>query len=90
MDLFTSFDINGDGLVSRKEFRQVLPLLNLPKYGFGDATSYRLCGDAVKATLSSGAVRHGAECFNFYFPQELDDEYLVVWEGLTAITLICL
>ena len=22
----------------------------------------------------------GAECFNFYFPQELDKEYLVVWD----------
>lgn len=52
-----------------------------PKYGFGDPTSYRLIGDVVNATLSCGAVRHGAECFNFYFPQELDTEYLVVWEG---------
>eukprot|EP00746_Dinoflagellata_sp_MGD_P121065 gnl/MRDRNA2_/MRDRNA2_56361_c0_seq1.p1 gnl/MRDRNA2_/MRDRNA2_56361_c0~~gnl/MRDRNA2_/MRDRNA2_56361_c0_seq1.p1 ORF type:complete len:1065 (+),score=203.09 gnl/MRDRNA2_/MRDRNA2_56361_c0_seq1:103-3297(+) len=53
----------------------------LPKYGFGDPTSYALIGDLVKATLSSGAVRHGAECFNFYFPQELDEEFLVIWEG---------
>jgi hypothetical protein len=53
----------------------------LPKYGFGDPTSYALIGDLVKATLSCGAVRHGAECFNFYFPQELDEEFLVVWEG---------
>lgn len=52
-----------------------------PKYGFGDPTSYGLIGDVVNATISCGAVRHGAECFNFYFPQELDDEYLVVWEG---------
>jgi len=52
-----------------------------PKYGFGDPTSYRLIGDVVTATLACGAVRHGAECFNFYFPQELDNEYLVVWEG---------
>lgn len=51
-----------------------------PKYGFGDPTSYRLIGDVVQATISCGAVRHGAECFNFYFPQELDNEYLVVWE----------
>jgi hypothetical protein len=26
-------------------------------------------------------VRHGAECFNFYFPQELDDEFLIVSES---------
>jgi len=54
---------------------------NIPKYGFGDATSYRLIQAVIKATIESGAVRHGAECFNFYFPQELDDDYLVVWEG---------
>merc|ERR1719424_1600722 len=52
----------------------------LPKYGFADNASYRLIGEVVKATIESGAVRHGAECFNFYFPQELDEEYLVVWE----------
>jgi len=52
-----------------------------PKYGFGDPTSYRLIGDVVTETKDCGAIRHGAECFNYYFPQELDDEYLVVWEG---------
>ena len=36
---------------------------------------------AVKALRSSGAVRHGAECFNFHFPQELDTEFLVCWAG---------
>lgn len=51
-----------------------------PKYGFGDPTSYRLIGDVVNCTKECGAVRHGAECYNYYFPQELDDEYLVVWE----------
>lgn len=53
----------------------------LPKYGFGDPTSYRLIGDIVTETSPCGAVRHGAECFNFYFPQELDDEFLVIWHG---------
>lgn len=53
----------------------------LPKYGFADPTSYRLIDHVIKVTEPCGAVRHGAECFNFYFPQELDDEYLVVWEG---------
>jgi len=52
-----------------------------PKYGYGDDTSYKFIGDIVTVCQGSGAVRHGAECFNFYFPQELDDEYLVVWEG---------
>ena len=53
----------------------------IPRYGFGDPTSYRLIEEVVKATSISGAVRHGAECFNFYFPQEFDSEYLIVWHG---------
>merc|ERR1712137_206319 len=53
----------------------------MPRYGFGDSTSIDLIEKVVAATHDSGAVRHGAECFNFYFPQELDAEYLVVWEG---------
>eukprot|EP00929_Paragymnodinium_shiwhaense_P023221 TRINITY_DN14595_c2_g3_i2.p1 TRINITY_DN14595_c2_g3~~TRINITY_DN14595_c2_g3_i2.p1 ORF type:complete len:327 (-),score=64.84 TRINITY_DN14595_c2_g3_i2:167-1147(-) len=52
---------------------------HLPLYGFGDPTSYEMISRVVKATQVCGAVRHGAECFNFYFPQELDDEFLVVW-----------
>jgi len=57
------------------------PLASMPPYGWGDKTSYELTKAAVEATIECGAVRHGAECFNFYFPQELDPEYLVVWEG---------
>jgi len=53
------------------------------KYGFGDGTSYGLIDDVVKCTAACGAVRHGAECFNYYFPQDLDDEFLVVWDGYT-------
>ena len=29
----------------------------------------------------NGAGRNAAESFNYYWPQELDDDYLVVWEG---------
>lgn len=54
---------------------------SLPAFGFGDPTSYRLIGDVVAETSPCGAVRHGAECCNLYFPQELDEEYLVVWHG---------
>ena len=43
--------------------------VSLPTYGFGDPISYNLIGDVVYTTRSCGAVRHGAECFNFYFPQ---------------------
>jgi len=53
----------------------------VPTNGFGDATSIQLIEKAMEATRESGAVRHGAECFNFLFPQELDAEYLVVWDG---------
>ncbi|CAE7035109.1 PKAR [Symbiodinium sp. CCMP2592] len=41
----------------------------LPKFGFGDPTSYQLIADVVAETAPCGAVRHGAECSNFYFPQ---------------------
>ena len=56
-------------------------LLNLPRFGFGDPTSYSIMAGAVDRLRKTGALRHGAECFNFYFPQELDDEYLIIWEG---------
>eukprot|EP00812_Abedinium_dasypus_P009742 NODE_340_length_1652_cov_531.443331.p1 GENE.NODE_340_length_1652_cov_531.443331~~NODE_340_length_1652_cov_531.443331.p1 ORF type:complete len:461 (+),score=149.87 NODE_340_length_1652_cov_531.443331:3-1385(+) len=56
----------------------------MPKYGWGDATSHRMIGEIVEATKESGAIRHGAECFNFLFPQELDDTYLIIWEHFNA------
>jgi hypothetical protein len=49
-----------------------------PKYGFADPTSYSIVAHAVTRLVGHGSVRHGAECFNYYFPQELDDEFLVV------------
>lgn len=52
-----------------------------PKYGFGDPTSYSVMEKLSLQMKDTGGVRHGAECFNFYFPQELDDEYLIIWEG---------
>jgi CRP-like cAMP-binding protein len=53
-----------------------------PPFGYGDETSVGLIQTAVDVLRSSGAIRHGPECFNFHFPQELDDEYLIVWEGV--------
>ena len=38
----------------------------------------------IAETAPCGAVRHGAECCNLYFPQELDDEYLIVWQGFSG------
>ena len=53
----------------------------VPKYGFGDPQSYDILAKAISKVEASGAVRHGAEAFNYTFPQALDDEYLVVWSG---------
>merc|ERR1712218_293905 len=39
-----------------------------PKLGYGDPTSYRFTADVVEQTIACGAMRHGAECCNFYFP----------------------
>jgi len=61
------------------------PDLAMPEYGFGDATSCWLIKAIAAATRKTGAVRHGAECFNYSFPQELDDEYLIVWEGFQML-----
>jgi cAMP-dependent protein kinase regulator len=55
--------------------------VTLPRYGFGDATTVDLIAGVCEATKACGAVRHGPECFNFDFPQELDDEFLVVWSN---------
>jgi len=54
----------------------------MPRFGFGDPKSYALMGKAVESLQDTGAVRHGAECFNYYFPQDLDDEFLVVSDTL--------
>jgi len=54
----------------------------IPKFGFGDPTSRALIEKVVHVCEGSGAIRHGAECFNYFFPQEMDDEFLVVWDGL--------
>lgn len=54
----------------------------IPPLGFGDPKSYAIMKNAVKSLRASGAVRHGAECFNYYFPQELDEEFLVISDDL--------
>jgi len=48
-------------------------------YGFGDAMSRAMIEGACRNL--HGAVRHAAESFNYYWPQELDEEFLIVWEG---------
>mmetsp|Transcript_38573 Transcript_38573/g.81128 ORF Transcript_38573/g.81128 Transcript_38573/m.81128 type:complete len:1434 (-) Transcript_38573:177-4478(-) len=56
--------------------------VTMPRYGYGDPKSYAIMKHAVQRLEEFGAVRHGAECFNFYFPQELDDEFLVIGGNL--------
>ena len=53
----------------------------LPRYGFGDPITTDVIASMCNRFLLTGAVRHGAECFNFAFPKDMDEEYLVVWEG---------
>ncbi len=55
---------------------------SMPRFGFGDPTSHSMIeASATRSAKSSGAVRHGAECFNYFFPQELDEQFLVVYPG---------
>lgn len=56
----------------------------MPQFGFGDPKSYSIMQSAVGSLDQSGAVRHGAECFNYLFPQELDDEFLVISDQITG------
>jgi len=57
----------------------------VPKYGYGDPSSTKLISRVIAHTAPCGAVRHGAECFNFYFPQEADNEYLIIWDGFQGM-----
>jgi hypothetical protein len=50
----------------------------VPKFGFGDPISYYIMGHAVARLEEDGSVRHGAECFNYTFPQDLDDKFFVI------------
>jgi len=53
-----------------------------PKYGNGDPKSYEIVEVAVSRLQSTGCVRHGAECFNWFFPQEIDEDFLVISDTL--------
>ena len=53
-----------------------------PPCGFGDPTSYQLIKQIVtRMSRTCGGVRHGPEAFNLFFPQPLDESFLVMWEG---------
>jgi hypothetical protein len=53
-----------------------------PRFGNGDPKSYEIIEVGVSRLHDTGCVRHGAECFNWYFPQEIDDEFLVISDTL--------
>jgi hypothetical protein len=53
---------------------------DFPPYGYGDATTVFIVKESTRALSESGGIRHGAECFNYHFPQELDDEFMIVWD----------
>lgn len=57
----------------------------IPPYGFGDPKSYAIMENAALRLIDTGAVRHGSECFNYYFPQEIDDMFLVISDTLSPV-----
>jgi len=61
--------------------------VTVPPLGFSDPKSHSIMKHAIHRLEKEGAVRHGAECFNYYFPQELDEEFLVISDTLEGQTL---
>ena len=53
-----------------------------PRFGNGDPKSYEIIEVAESRLRDTGCVRHGAECFNWFFPQEIDEEFLVISDTL--------
>lgn len=56
-----------------------------PEYGFGDPKSTSIMEHAAMKLKSTGAVRHGSECFNYYFPQEIDEMFLLISDTLKPV-----
>jgi len=52
-----------------------------PRFGFGCPKSIGIVQNAAERLAMTGAVRHGSECFNYYFPQQLDEEFLVIYDS---------
>lgn len=50
--------------------------------GFCDPKTKFIFNHAITRLSGTGAVRHGSECFNYTFPQELDDHFLVICDDL--------
>jgi hypothetical protein len=54
----------------------------IPPGGYSDPKTRFIFDHAIERLSATGCVRHGAECFNYYFPQELDDKLLVISDEL--------
>mmetsp|Transcript_18044 Transcript_18044/g.27280 ORF Transcript_18044/g.27280 Transcript_18044/m.27280 type:complete len:848 (-) Transcript_18044:86-2629(-) len=69
------FDILNNSNEKKKKTQK-----QMPRFGYGDPKSYQVMEGAVARSVHNrhGAVRHGAECFNYSFPQEIDDKLLVI------------
>uniref|UniRef100_A0A7S0L037 Uncharacterized protein n=1 Tax=Asterionellopsis glacialis TaxID=33640 RepID=A0A7S0L037_9STRA len=59
----------------------------MPELGYSDPKSHSIMKHAISRLAGSGAVRHGAESFNYFFPQDLDDEFLVISDNLSGHSL---
>lgn len=65
--------------------KQDNPNPEIPPYGFGDPKSYGIMERAAMQLIDTGAVRHGAESFNYYFPQEIDETLLIISDTLKPV-----
>lgn len=54
----------------------------IPVGGYADPKTRFIFKHAINRLSITGAVRHGAECFNYFFPQELDEKLLVISDQL--------
>lgn len=59
--------------------------MEMPEYGFGDPKSTSIMEHAATKLIKTGAVRHGSECFNYYFPQEIDEMFLLISDTLKPV-----
>jgi len=54
----------------------------VPPLGYSDPKTNFIFEHAIQRLSITGAVRHGAECYNYFFPQELDEKMLVISDEL--------
>ncbi|VEU44078.1 unnamed protein product [Pseudo-nitzschia multistriata] len=69
----------------QKKAAQQGKVFDIPEYGFGDPKSTSIMEHAALKLKSTGAVRHGSECFNYHFPQEIDETFLLISDTLKPV-----